>query len=45
MINKHIKYVLMVSQLAWDVADSPVNIMNEATMAEFFRHKQVEMMS
>lgn len=39
MINKHIKYSIDndgIAVVTWDVADSPVNIMNEATMAEFF---------
>jgi 3-hydroxyacyl-CoA dehydrogenase/enoyl-CoA hydratase/3-hydroxybutyryl-CoA epimerase len=38
MINKHIKYSIDndgIAVVTWDVADSPVNIMNEA-MAEFF---------
>ncbi|SEA38964.1 3-hydroxyacyl-CoA dehydrogenase / enoyl-CoA hydratase / 3-hydroxybutyryl-CoA epimerase [Flavobacterium gillisiae] len=39
MNNKHIKYSIDTDGIAivtWDVADSPVNIMNEVTMAEFF---------
>jgi 3-hydroxyacyl-CoA dehydrogenase/enoyl-CoA hydratase/3-hydroxybutyryl-CoA epimerase len=39
MINKHIKYSIDndgIAVVTWDVVDSPVNIMNEATMAEFF---------
>ncbi|MEZ7504572.1 3-hydroxyacyl-CoA dehydrogenase NAD-binding domain-containing protein [Flavobacterium sp. Arc2] len=39
MINKHIKYSVDsegIAVVTWDVADSPVNIMNESTMAEFF---------
>jgi 3-hydroxyacyl-CoA dehydrogenase/enoyl-CoA hydratase/3-hydroxybutyryl-CoA epimerase len=39
MINKHIKYSIDNdgnAVVTWDVVDSPVNIMNEATMAEFF---------
>ncbi|MGO4820659.1 MULTISPECIES: 3-hydroxyacyl-CoA dehydrogenase NAD-binding domain-containing protein [unclassified Flavobacterium] len=37
--SKHIKYSIDKEGIAivtWDVADSPVNIMNEVTMAEFF---------
>lgn len=37
--SKHIKYSIDKDGIAivtWDVADSPVNIMNEVTMAEFF---------
>jgi 3-hydroxyacyl-CoA dehydrogenase/enoyl-CoA hydratase/3-hydroxybutyryl-CoA epimerase len=39
MINKHIKYSVDndgIAVVTWDVDDSPVNIMNEVTMAEFF---------
>ncbi|CAM3022619.1 3-hydroxyacyl-CoA dehydrogenase NAD-binding domain-containing protein [Flavobacterium frigoris] len=39
MNNKHIKYSVDndgIAIVTWDVADSPVNIMNEVTMAEFF---------
>jgi 3-hydroxyacyl-CoA dehydrogenase/enoyl-CoA hydratase/3-hydroxybutyryl-CoA epimerase len=39
MSSKHIKYSVDTDGIAcitWDVADSPVNIMNEVTMAEFF---------
>lgn len=39
MNSKHIKYSVDKDGIAfvtWDVADSPVNIMNEDTMAEFF---------
>jgi len=39
MNNKHIKYSIDndgIAVVTWDVADSPVNIMNEVTMAEFF---------
>jgi 3-hydroxyacyl-CoA dehydrogenase/enoyl-CoA hydratase/3-hydroxybutyryl-CoA epimerase len=42
MSSKHIKYSVDTDGIAcvtWDVADSPVNIMNEVTMAEFFSTK------
>jgi hypothetical protein len=40
MNGKHIKYSVDndgIAFVTWDVADSPVNIMNEHTMAEFFQ--------
>lgn len=39
MSSKHIKYSIDgdgIAVVTWDVVDSPVNIMNEVTMAEFF---------
>lgn len=39
MNGKHIKYNVDndgIAFVTWDVADSPVNVMNEYTMAEFF---------
>ena len=43
MNGKHIKYNVDndgIAFVTWDVADSPVNVTNEYTMAEFFSRQE-----